>query len=397
MELVPKLVLAKNLYFSLSTVRNQHHFKMRDIDSLDARKIKGKKYILVKLNSGRTFTTPLREFKLNKKGKIALGTLSVLTAGTIAASIAGFKYTKTDDGKVKITDEKVYATAEDIFIDEDDNVVDYTSDEINSVEYIANEETVTDEVTLAEAMDIDETTSVDETQYIENEYSNIRTLSVEGDSTRGIDAYNRIIDNYYDDIVKYGEMYGIDPAIIAALMMEEGGTTYDPNAEENMGAIGFGQVSSSDWNNHEFNTYNFITGEYDYYKLDVNDLKNNPTKQIEAIARMLQESAIRYHGNFSAITVCYNQGCGTVANITNNLINSGDYSSSMDVYNNENALLIFENDPYTYGNKDYTNRIVTYLDEILKNEVFGSSVATIKLPDGSVFNYETSIQNELSR
>ena len=89
----------------------------------------------------------------------------------------GKMYNEIVETGLKITDEKVYATAEDIFIDEDENVVDYTSDEMNSVEYIANEETVTDEVTLAEAMDIDETTSVDETQYIENEYSNIRTLS----------------------------------------------------------------------------------------------------------------------------------------------------------------------------------------------------------------------------
>ena len=400
MNLVNKLVIAKNAYLSVSSARKKYNFKMKDIEKLDSRRKDGKIYIQVTLTNGKTFYTPLRRYNLNKTGKIALSTLSIVTAGTIAASIAGFKYSKDKD-KVKLTDEKIYTTSEDIFYDDEEEVVEETyKDDFENVSYEYNNNE-NEEILLADAINInnDETQTTETTTYEEATPSieNVRTLSVEGDQTRGIDAYNRVIDNYYDSLVEFGTTYGVDPAIIAAMMMEEGGSDYNPNAEENYSAIGFGQVNGYIWNNHTFHVFNYINGEYENYTLDVNNIMNNPREQIKLLAIMTQVSAVTYDGYFSAITEDYNKGCGTVSNITSNILNSGDYSSKDDIYSSDDALLIFEYNTYTLGDPQYTNRVVTYMDLILENEVFGKDYATINLPDGTVCNYQTEVQNKIIR
>ena len=125
------------------------------------------------------------------------------------------------------------------------------------------------------------------------------------------------MNNYYDDILEYGITYGIDPSIIAALMMQEGSNIYDPTQSEDYYKIGFGQVNGSIWDGQSITVYNFVTQSYETYKINVMLLYNNPKEQIKLIAIMLQDNAVRYSGNLNAMFICYNQGMGTVSNIAN--------------------------------------------------------------------------------
>lgn len=393
MNIVRKLINAKDVYLSVSQEKKKHAFKMTDIENLSKVKKDGKTCLHVTLTNGDDFYTLYRKFSLNRKGKIALSTLAALTAGTMAASIAGFKYTK-DGENVKLSDEKINTSVEEIFY-EDEDIEDTYENEAEIVTF--NYPNESENISLADAMDINNMQAELATYEVAPVIENLRTLTVDGDQTRGIDAYNRVIDNYYDDILEFGITYGIDPAIIAAMMMEEGGTEYNPNAEEKYSAIGFGQVNGNIWNNYTFHVFNYNTCEYEYYTLDVNNIKNNPREQIKLMAIMLQTSAVTYNGYFSAITEDYNKGCGTVSNITSNILSSGDYQSKEDIYSSDNALLIFEYNTYTLGDPEYTNRIVTYMDLILENEVFGKNYASIVLPDGNVYNYQTNVQNKIIR
>jgi hypothetical protein len=423
----------KNFMFTLFFKK----IKLTDIKDFKIYYDKNKrKYIKIMLKNGSVQNVPFMEYKLNKKGVIATSLTTVIGASALIGTIASFKYSKNDDEiKISPVDSSQYTQT----IDESSLESEPLNNDINTI----NEEIDIPNIVVENNLDFLETApseinsinnneeatlpSVDENQIninntpeesvvsIESE-SNIeeqplesnlnqstenstiiqRELSTEGDSTRGISAYNNVM-NYYNDILEYGTTYGIDPAIIASLMMEEGGSIYDPNNSENYYSIGFGQLNGDIWNGYTFKPYNYITGEYESFTLNVSDLYNNPRKQIQVITYMLQESAINYHGNIAAMLTCYNQGCGTVDNITNSIIRNNGYSSKIDVYDADNAMLIFENNPYTYGNNDYVNRIVTFLSFILDNNDFGRNVASVNLPTGEVVEYTASVQNTISR
>ena len=119
MNIVRKLINAKDVYLSVSQEKKKHAFKMTDIENLSKVKKDGKTYLHVTLTNGDDFYTLYRKFSLNRKGKIALSTLAALTAGTMAASIAGFKYTK-DGENVKLSDAKINTSVEEIFYEDED-------------------------------------------------------------------------------------------------------------------------------------------------------------------------------------------------------------------------------------------------------------------------------------
>ena len=391
---VKSQVTRKNLFLSL--LFNNVNYK--DIKKMNVTKRNNKKYLNILFNNNTTRLVPYHEYKLNKKAAISTTVAATIGTCALAGTLASFKYSKNDN------DITLNAYANPTTIEE---VVETTTEteETNSVEpqvevvtpttpdIVAETPIETTSETTQEELVTEETT---EDNYNENE--TIRYINVSGDSTRSVEVYEYIMNNYYDDILEYGITYGIDPSIIAALMMQEGSNIYDPTQPEDYYKIGFGQVNGSIWDGQSITVYNFVTQSYETYKINVMLLYNNPKEQIKLIAIMLQDNAVRYSGNLNAMFICYNQGMGTVSNIANSIVSSNpEYDNKVDVYTAIDPLLLDNANTYTYGDPEYSEKLFTFMDYILTNEDFGRDCASVTLPSGEVITYYISTDVELTR
>ena len=416
MDFARKTMNAKNIFLSL-ILNNIDVKKVKKI-KLTLNESKTKKYIKVLMDDGTLKMVPYSQYKLNKKAAISVSLTAVIGTAAIVGTIASFKYSKNND------DIKLYKyDNQNTYIEETENETDvtYPSASVNESNNILSTEpsiepviaetttatTLDEEPIVSETINEEEIVeSIDESQIITyddvvndnyDENNTIRYINIAGDSTRDVSIHDYIINTYYNDILEFGITYGIDPSIIASIIMQEGSNMYNPNNEENYSAIGLGQLNGNIWNGVSFNVYNFTTKSYETYKINTEILSNNPREQIKVITIMLQDSAIRYSGNLNAMLVCYNQGMTTVSNITSQIVSSGSYSSSQDVYNSSDPLVISNSNNYTYGDQAYTEKICTFMDYCLTYEDFGRDCASITLPSGEVYTYYVSTDLNISR
>ncbi len=102
---------------------------------------------------------------------------------------------------------------------------------------------------------------------------------------------------YENWIVQYGEQYDVDPALIAAIIMQE--SRFDPNAKSRAGAKGLAQFMDA-----TAKTMAVATGRYPNY--DIYD----PETSIQFCALHIKGLLNRYNGNLDAALAAYNAGGG---------------------------------------------------------------------------------------
>ena len=106
---------------------------------------------------------------------------------------------------------------------------------------------------------------------------------------------------------------------------------------------------------------------------------------------MLQEYNVKYKGNPSAILVSYNQGQGTVSKIIKHIYSKTDLKTKSEILNNSDPSLIYKFDTYTYGDREYYSKVITYLNFILENKAFNKDTLSLVLPDGQTYEYNVNV------
>ena len=219
-----------------------------------------------------------------------------------------------------------------------------------------------------------------------------RTINSDGNFTYTYqENYDKMMNNYYSYYVTYGEMYGIDPAILAAMTMQEGGV-YDPNASEEYYRIGLGQVNGNIWDGVTVSCYNYNTNTEERYTISATNLYNNPIEQIKCLAIMMQQNARDCSYNLPAMIEEHNKGCGSIATALSNLRRDYPGYSNSEILNLEDPTLI---ERYVYcpgADPEYLDKILTYLDMILDNNAFGREYVYVRSADGNVYTYNINIE-----
>lgn len=320
---------------------------------------------------------------LTKNGKIFFKTTALaLGAASVIGIYGSFKF-KDKGEKVELNN--IPETEASLVINNEEAPTPYINQPNVEFEYV-------DPNTLDPYKMIDSNQSYDV-----NSNKEYREINIEGSSKPNISSYNYVLDNYYDEIDKYGNRYGIDPAVIAAtIMVECGAKRYDDASQHNYSALGLGQVNCKLFENYTFkNVYNFDTGSFEDYTFKTSKIEGNRDEQIKLIAIMHQMSSRNYHGNLNCITVSYNQGGGTVKKIADQIVSTSDYVSRSDVYSSKDTSIIDRNNNFTYGDPDYFSKIMVYLSTLLKQKAFGSDVASVWISDSEEVVYTVNTQYKI--
>ena len=117
-------------------------------------------------------------------------------------------------------------------------------------------------------------------------------------------------ESYYDKIVKYSKMYGVDPQIMLGIATQERGT--HSNNMDDSGAIGLMQLEVEVWGNPDntdgvLSAYNYEENKRDTFQLplqDMGDLDNN----IRYSCMIFQNCMTQMNDNVIAAIQDYNYG-----------------------------------------------------------------------------------------
>ena len=100
-------------------------------------------------------------------------------------------------------------------------------------------------------------------------------------------------------IVKYSNLYGVDPTLVAAVILQE--SRFDPNAASGAGAQGLMQFMPA-----TAKTMAIETGRYPNYNIF------DPETSIDFGAAHIRDLLLIYDGNLDAALAAYNAGTGNV-------------------------------------------------------------------------------------
>lgn len=385
----------------------ENHLKASDIKESVIDYNSGHIYLKVSFKDGSSHSFRFFPYNLTRKGLIFVGSTILTTSLGVCGIIGSYKYS-TKDNVIKL--EKIDPTYNEEYLD-------YSIAINESLENVVSNDETYDEDTL-----IEETTSSNEDidlldvepnipfEYVDSDdldpyeminlpsevvnNSYYRDINIYGSLEPTIDSYDYVLDKYYDAINTYGNRYGIDPAIIAAQIMQECGNARDDELyQTNYNSLGLGQINCSYFDNYVFHTYNFDTNSYEDYTCTYEKLKNNRDEQIKILAMMDQEYAIKYDGNLAAMLIGYNQGVGTVGKIISNIIDCTDCQSRDDVLSSSDISILSTYNYFTYGDPDYYSKVVTFINYELENNVFGKSSIFIRIPEQEeVVEYSTNVE-----
>ena len=185
------------------------------------------------------------------------------------------------------------------------------------------------------------------------------------------DVYDMVINNFGEYIEKYSKIYGVDPNIIAGLIMVES-PDYDINNDYDYHKIGLGQYKGEYFDNEVFKVYNYETKEMEEYEVHVENLYANPEEQIKMICITVEDSLSLYCYNPIAILEHHNKGCGSVASSLDAIMKEYGYSSREEVLKYEDPNEIFRHMP-EIGDPRYSQKICYCANRCLDEQVFGDN------------------------
>ena len=213
--------------------------------------------------------------------------------------------------------------------------------------------------------------------------------------------YERIISSLKEECKTYGERYGVDPNLIAALMMTEaGGYEFDINNDNNYAAIGYLQLNGNIWNGVTFKVYDFIDKCDKVYTIDANKLMGNKEEQVKLFAIMLQSYAQKENYNVCAMIEEHNKGCGTVDSAIKSLKQNPDYQNKekFTILSDNDASLLESTINKNIGDGEYYNKTMGYINMLLKNHEFSDKeYITIYDRNNNQYNYSLNITPSRSR
>lgn len=131
---------------------------------------------------------------------------------------------------------------------------------------------------------------------------------------------NRICDirysnslDYIDTFERYGNQYGIDPRLLAAIAAQESSGVHSSRSL-NGAAIGLMQIEIKVWQNQKLTAYNFQTKEYETIQVDRESLGESDYN-IKVAAMILQNCLVNFQYNIPISLQCYNMGSGNMRKV----------------------------------------------------------------------------------
>ena len=170
-------------------------------------------------------------------------------------------------------------------------------------------------------------------------------------------------ENYFDKIVKYSTMYGLDPKIMLGIATQERGTHSE--VVDDSGAIGLMQLEMGVWNEyHEdavLSAYNYVEGKVDTFTLPLEDM-GNIDNNIRYSCMIFQNCMTQMDDNIIAAIQEYNYGYGNMQKVFAN------YQASTNI-SMEDALKDYSNLDWlefrTYnineGDPQYVENVLSWL------------------------------------
>ena len=198
-------------------------------------------------------------------------------------------------------------------------------------------------------------------------------INIPDDATKYLSEvnYNKVINRYGDAIKNYSKEFGVDPNVIAAIIMVEN-PDYDKDAKEHYYQIGLGQYNGDYFLNQTFTAYNFVDGKKTSYEVTKDNLYNNPDAQIKLLCMLVANSAKEYNYNIVAILENHNKGCGSVNNCLDLLKNERGYNNRREVldYEDENEIIKNIN---KIGDPLYSYKVSYYIKMGLDKKTFNKN------------------------
>ena len=256
----------------------------------------------------------------------------------------------TDDSSININDEETFTNVEPI------------KEDITVNTYVEEKDYKYEEINKEDHSDLDENTS----------YSDVCIdVPLKAQNYLTDDVYNMVIDNFGEYISKYSKMYGVDPNVVAGLIMVES-PDYDINNDYDYHKIGLGQYKGEYFDNETFKTFNYVTNQMESYTVHVENLYANPEEQIKMICITMATSAKDYNYNLVATLEHHNKGCGSVSTSLESIMNEKGYQSKKDVLKYEDQNEIIKHMP-ELGDPRYSYKIAYCANRCLENKVFGET------------------------
>lgn len=328
------------------------------------------------------------KYHLTARGKLFLTSTSILLCVTLAAGICKSNNTKKkNNNSIKQPNITYEYTNDNRYITFNDNI-----------EIVQKEPSVNvDEICYTNIVENNNiVNNITENNDIEiNNSKNLHEINVSAPSEAfamlGEENYNKVINNYYDDILNYSNMYGLDPNFIASMIMVEN-PNYDKNKTENYYAMGLGQLNGEYWDGETLKVFNVLNNCNENYCIDFNNLCNNPSEQIKCLCAMVQTYEKSCGTNPVLLSIIHNKGIGTYQSVLRN--NYGSYNlSEVSSYIDENDLI---NDSGYIGDKNYSYKIMYYMNMCLEKNVFNTNgFSFLNVTTGNVDDY-VIFQNEKS-
>ena len=189
--------------------------------------------------------------------------------------------------------------------------------------------------------------------------------------------------SYYDKIVKYSNMYGVDPQIMLGIATQERGTHSDYIDES--GAIGLMQLEVTVWGNENtdavLSAYNYEEGKVDSFSLPLPDM-GNLDNNIRYSCMIFQNCMRQMNNNVIAAIQDYNFGYSNMQTLFAYYQASTNISMEEALNDNTNLDWLDYRDNVTVGDPNYVENVLKWLG----NE----NIFRVKTSDG--FEKEVSVK-----
>lgn len=208
--------------------------------------------------------------------------------------------------------------------------------------------------------------------YVDNIYRSIN-LEMSDAANRYLTLidYDKIIVPFRDYIEKYSNEYGVDPNVIAGMILVES-PDYDISNDRDFNKIGLGQYKGEYFDNEVFKAYNFVTGQNDSFVFRAEELYQNPEEQIKFLCMDVANTSTMYDYNLVAMFEHHNKGYGSVQSVLEKIKNEYGYDSKKSVLENADPDLIIKN-INNIGDPNYSYKVLSCANLCLENSEFGYS------------------------
>ena len=179
-------------------------------------------------------------------------------------------------------------------------------------------------------------------------------------------------------LVKYSDMYGIDPNLAIAIACQERGEHSE--SPDSGGGLGLYQIQVEGdgfkWEGKEVTAYNFETNSYETYKIETENVKNLE-ENIKAGLMILQDDLRRNNYNIALSVQEYNMGYPGVQKAMQ--LASDELNIEKSIFSNvENTEWINYRRQVGYGDPLYLEHVFRYIDD--------DEVLHFRIPDGSTLD-----------